>query len=145
MALNFPALALVIASLSLVVSALSFFFGRRDKTADVIKGLRSEIASSQKVAMDRMETTFNQRISNLEVLGAERHSINVTSLANLSEKLARVDETIKNIPNHRDIDGLQNTISGLTSQVSRLEGALEANTRMTERINDFLMSGGRSS
>ena len=49
---------------------------------------------------------------------------------------------IKQIPNHRDIDALQTSITSLTSQVSKLEGALEANTRMTERINEFLMHRG---
>lgn len=142
MAANFPVIALLIAALSLLVSALSLFLGRKDKSADVVKALRGEIASSQKSALDRMESAFNSRLTNLEVLSAERHSTNVNTLALLSERLVRVDETVKQIPNHRDIDQLQNSISNLSGNVKKLEGALEANTRLSERINDFLMHKG---
>lgn len=142
MGVNYPALALVIASLSLLVSAASFIFGRKDKSAAVVEGLKKDLAQSQANSLNRIEATLQGKITALESLGSERHSTNTSALTEIREKLARVDETIKQIPNHRDIDQLQNSIGALTSQVSELKGALAANTRMTERINEFLMHKG---
>lgn len=142
MAANYPELALLIASLSLLLSAASFFVGRKDKSAAVVEALKKELADSQKRALDRIEASLQSRISQLEVLGSERHGTNVTTLANLGERMARVDEKLAQIPGHRDIDKLQESISQLASQVSNMKGSLDANTRITDRMNEYLIHKG---
>lgn len=142
MVINYPALALMISALALVISAASLFFGRKDKSTAVVESLKKELSDSQRNSLNRIESTLQAKVASLEALGTERHTTNSNALTEIREKVARVDEMIKQIPNHRDIDALQTSITSLTSQVSKLEGALEANTRMTERINEFLMHRG---
>lgn len=142
MGTSYPELALLIASLSLMVSAATFFFGRKDKSTAIVDKLKEELAASQKTALNRIETTLQGRIGQLEAVSSERHAANTMSLTEMREKLARVDETIKQIPNHRDIDQLQGSLSNLSNQISELKGAVGATTRMTERINEFLMQKG---
>lgn len=61
----------------------------------------------------------------------------------LSMRLTSLEEAVKGMPSHRDIDVLQNSIALVGQRVAKLEGSIEANTRMCERINQYLLEGGK--
>lgn len=130
--------SLVISGLALIVAILTFAFHRRDKSSEKVEALKT----SNSAALKRVEDTLNSRIASTHQLQEERHATNVVALASINARLSGVDEALKNIPNHRDYDVLQNTIALQGQSIARVEGALDANTRTVERMNQFLMERG---
>ncbi|WP_421793942.1 hypothetical protein [Hydrocarboniphaga effusa] len=130
--------SLVISGLALIVAILTFAFHRRDKSSEKIDAMKT----SQNQALKRIEDTLGDRIDANQQLQEERHRTNTDRLAKIDARLSGVDEALRAIPNHRDYDVLQNTIALQGQSIARVEGALEANTRMVERMNQFLMERG---
>ncbi|MGQ0621342.1 MAG: hypothetical protein ACT4QA_22155, partial [Panacagrimonas sp.] len=108
------------AVLAVLMSMVALRVSRSDKSAD-----------AQKAALARVE---NQLTGDVEAL---RHLI-----GNINIQMSAFEEAFKHIPTSRDFDLLQNSISDVSQAVARQQGALEANTRMVERMNSFLMERG---
>jgi hypothetical protein len=130
--------SLVISGLALVVAILTFAFHRRDKSSEKIDAMKTSQAQSLK----RIEDTLSSRIDANKQLQDERHQTNDVRLSKIEARLSGVDEALRAIPNHRDYDVLQNTIALQGQSIAKVQGALEANTRTVERMNQFLMERG---
>ncbi len=117
--------------LALLVSITALILARRDKQSE-----------AQKNALARIEQTLGTRIESIERLGNERHGTNVESLNQIQQNMAKVNEALRHIPTARDLDGLQHAIGSLGNVVSELKGSQEANNRMVDRMNQFLMERG---
>lgn len=130
--------SLVISGLALLIALLNFVSQRRDKSSEKIEAMKSSQASGLK----RVEDSLSNRIDSIQALQEERHTTNVTTLTAITNHLSGLDKVLESIPNHRDHDVLQQTIALQGQNIARLEGSLDANTRMVERMNQFLMERG---
>lgn len=57
----------------------------------------------------------------------------------MSNRVGRIEETLKHMPTVSDIRGIQQGLSGLANQVAELRGAQTGTKRMVERMNEYLM------
>lgn len=57
-------------------------------------------------------------------------------------QLEQNDARLSGGPTHNDLAALRSTVADLSRGLASLEGALGANTRMVERMNQFLMEKG---
>jgi hypothetical protein len=118
----------VISVLALAVSILSMIFARRDKDAD-----------ARKKALDTLENNFRERVSQLDYTGNARYMETSSAMSGIENRLSRLEESVKQIPTHRDIDVLQNAIGLLGQSVAKLEGSVEQNIQSVGRITNFLL------
>lgn len=116
---------------ALLVSLAAFFFARRDRSAE-----------AQKAAMGELRMQLTEQIRVDRETNDRRHNANVGSLGKIEQRLAAGDEVMKLLPNYRDLERLSNVIGQIAESVANQRGALESNTRMVERMNQFLMEKG---
>lgn len=101
-----------------------------------------EIARSLAAVLSLIISVFALVLARRDKSGdAQRRTLERMEL--ISTRLTSLEETVKNVPSHRDIDVLQASIAQVGQRVARLEGLIEANTRMAERMNQFLMEGAK--
>lgn len=121
----------IAAVLSLLLSMAALFWARRDKQTE-----------AQKTALSDLENKLSEDVEALKELVEARRTSTDISIASIKSEMATLGEGIKHLPTSRDIDMLQNSISTVAQAVSHQRGALESNTRMVERMNQFLMEKG---
>lgn len=128
-------IALLISAFSLLVSLVNLIANRRDKSVE-----RTEKAvKEQKDALTLVDTTVHRRIDDLTKETASWQAQNTIRLTAIETSQATADERLKHMLDRRDLDVLQRSIADVANSVSRLGGQLETNTRLTERMNSFLM------
>lgn len=129
-----PILALAISALSLCVAMAGLMLNRNDKGQERVEQLKASFTS----AISRVESALTTRIDHVESHGDERHEANVDRLRHIDSGLARLTGQLDHIPQQGDMRRLADSISTLSQRLGQMEGALAANTRMTEGINQFL-------
>lgn len=129
--MNWEVVRAVATVLALLLSCAAFVFARRDRNSD-----------AQKAAIARVENKFAGDIEALKEVVENRRVTTDRTLSEIHGDISTFREAIKHMPTVRDIDLLQNSLSELASAISKQQGTLESNTRMTERMNNYLMERG---
>lgn len=124
-------LAATLSALSFPLALAAFVFSRRDRSSDAMKA-----------ALSRIETTLSSRIESERRVGDVRHAENTQRLGAIESHSAALDEAIKHVPTQHHFRMLQTEIGLVATSVAKLEGSVEAMTRMAERMNQYLMERG---
>lgn len=143
----------IAAILAVILSLTALLVARSDKSREAAQNALSSMEKkfNEKVdnvsvvshgALTRVEHNLSKRIDESNTLGQTRFDAMNGQLQTLSTRFAGLDEALKSIPTHRDLDVIQNAIANMGNSLSKQQGALEANTRMVERMNQFLMEKG---
>ena len=121
---------------SLLIAVASLWFSLRHRTSD-----------AQKKAWKELE----QRIADEKEIADERHDSNTKCMADISSRLAVLDERLDHAPDKEEISKLYELIrvvsrdvSKLGSEVSSVGSALTGVTRTVDLISTHLMGGNKS-
>ncbi|ROH88635.1 hypothetical protein ED208_12515 [Stagnimonas aquatica] len=140
-----PLIASSIAALSLLVSVLTFIFHRRDKSAEKLEklqGSQERERAAQAQALRGVETAVHRRIDDLVKNTNSTEQENQRKLAGIDTRLATLDERVRNLPSHRDMQGVQESIAELSTLLGKVDTALKHTSETTLRINNYLMEKG---
>jgi hypothetical protein len=90
---------------------------------------------AQKASLEQLQSDTDRRFERIERDGNMRHTENLTRLTGL-------EEAMKHMPTNRDLDHLSQALALNSNVVSEIKGGLASNTRMVERMNQYLMERG---
>ncbi len=122
--LAFTALTFLLSLTSLIVAALI----RRDSAAKAaLRTVQLELASR----IDVNQTRQDSQLAGM-----------TTRFDGLSLQVSQMAEAIKHVPTHHDMTALREAMTSLSNVVAELKGSQDANTRMVERMNQYLMERG---
>lgn len=94
-------------------------------------------ANSDRVT--QVEERLHQRLDAQNQSNERRDSDAQAASWGMSNRVGRIEETLKHMPTVSDIRGIHEGLTGLANQVAELRGAQTGTTRMVERMNEYLM------